>query len=162
MSLRVKKNILSKNKFNDNHIFCWKNMVENSEYAEFERGRGNRQRQNNSVSRTVRKKGTATPQGWCWKSRTWAASSAAMFLEAPNYGNSQTWEWVNWTASSQSSANKSVPSLSYHKIKQGIWSLRVKGHTAYSTLQFFTSVNTDFKSFTPDLSYPSFGASAMT
>lgn len=92
LSLEVKKNIFSQNKFKENHMFCWKNVVKNGECAEIKRDRWNRQRQNKSVTKTFRKKGTATPWGWCWKLCTWAISSAAMFLETVNC---DTWEQAN-------------------------------------------------------------------
>lgn len=56
----------------------------------------------------------------------------------------------HWTAFSKSFAGKLVPSLSYNKIKWDIRRVEVKGHTAYGTLQLFTSENNYFKSFIPE------------
>lgn len=90
LSLGKKK--FPKNKFKDNHMFYWKTVVGNCECTEIKRGSWNRQKQNKSGTRTFKKKGTATPWGWCWKPCIWATSSAAMFLETPN---SDTWEQAN-------------------------------------------------------------------
>lgn len=88
---------------------------------------------------------SAMPWVWCWKSCMYATSSVPVFLETVIPRNMQTLNSLQ-----QDFAGKLVPSLSYNKIKWDIRRVEVKGHTAYGTLQLFTSENNYFKSFIPE------------